>query len=322
MENTNISDNTIFDDIFRTALEKIPQLIIPLINESFGTSYPMNTTIGQYRNEFYTLRGKKITDSNLKVSNACYHFEFQSISDSHIHIRMLEYDTAVGMDNLIETDKELHVYYPYSCILYLRGTSNHTSPEITIHYSDGVTVLYTPSVVYMQKYTLEEIFRKRLLLFLPFYIIKYEHDKLLLNDNPSRLQALLDEFTILIQTLYKEPLFEDHKELFCYMLDMIKRVVDYIFKDFEPVRKKLEDIIMRGKVLKLETDILIENATNEGLTRGLTKGRAEERENGIQIMISALKPYTTNEQIIKQLMQSYNLSHDQAESYIQKYSQS
>lgn len=317
MRNTNISDNTIFDDIFRTALEKIPQLIIPLINESFGTSYPIDTTITQYRNEFYTLQGKKITDSNLKVANARYHFEFQSTRDSHIHIRMLEYDTAVGMDTLIEADKRIHIYYPYSCILYLRDTSSHPSPEITIHYSDGITVLYTPTVLLMQKYTLEEIFQKHLLLFLPFYIIRYEHDKLLLNDNPSQLQTLLDEFTILIQTLYLEPLFENCKELFCYMLDMIKRVTDYVFKDIEPVRKELEDIIMRGKVLKLETDILIENATNEGLTRG----HAEERENGIRIMISVLKPYNTNEQIVKQLMQSYNLSQNKAEAYIHKYTQ-
>ena len=71
---------------------------------------------------------------------------------------------------------------------------------------------------------------------------------------------------------------------------------------------------MRGNLLKLETDVLIEDATN--------KARTEERENGIQIMISALKPYTTNDQITKQLMQSYNLSPDQAEAYIHKYTQS
>ena len=70
---------------------------------------------------------------------------------------------------------------------------------------------------------------------------------------------------------------------------------------------------MRGNLLKLKTDVIIENTAN--------KVRAEERENGIRIMISALKPYTTNEQITKQLIQSYNLSTDQAETYIHKYIQ-
>ena len=31
-----MADNTIFDDVFRTMLEKMPELVIPLINEVFG----------------------------------------------------------------------------------------------------------------------------------------------------------------------------------------------------------------------------------------------------------------------------------------------
>ena len=32
-----MNNNTIFDDVFRTMIEKIPQLAIPLINEVFQT---------------------------------------------------------------------------------------------------------------------------------------------------------------------------------------------------------------------------------------------------------------------------------------------
>lgn len=38
-------NNTIFDDVFRTMLEKMPGLVIPLINEVFGTAYPEDTPI-------------------------------------------------------------------------------------------------------------------------------------------------------------------------------------------------------------------------------------------------------------------------------------
>lgn len=34
-----MENNTIFDDVFRTMLEKMPQLVIPVINEVFHTSY-------------------------------------------------------------------------------------------------------------------------------------------------------------------------------------------------------------------------------------------------------------------------------------------
>ena len=33
-------DNTIFDDVFRTMMEKMTFLVVPLINDVFHTSYP------------------------------------------------------------------------------------------------------------------------------------------------------------------------------------------------------------------------------------------------------------------------------------------
>ena len=44
-------NNTIFDDVFRTMIEKMPYLAVPLINEVFHTSYPENVPIVQLRNE-------------------------------------------------------------------------------------------------------------------------------------------------------------------------------------------------------------------------------------------------------------------------------
>ena len=35
-----MTNNTIFDDVFRTMMEKMTYLIVPLINEVFHTSYP------------------------------------------------------------------------------------------------------------------------------------------------------------------------------------------------------------------------------------------------------------------------------------------
>ena len=44
-------NNTIFDDVFRTMIEKMPYLAVPLINEVFHTSYPEDVKITQLRNE-------------------------------------------------------------------------------------------------------------------------------------------------------------------------------------------------------------------------------------------------------------------------------
>ena len=42
-----VSNNTIFDDVFRTMIEKMPELVIPLINEVFVTDYPADIPIIQ-----------------------------------------------------------------------------------------------------------------------------------------------------------------------------------------------------------------------------------------------------------------------------------
>ena len=56
-----MENNTIFDDVFRTMLEKMPQLVIPVINEVFHTSYSKEEKINQYRNEHHTASGEIIT---------------------------------------------------------------------------------------------------------------------------------------------------------------------------------------------------------------------------------------------------------------------
>ena len=43
--------NTIFDDVFRTMVQKMPKLLIPLINEVFQTDYSEDEAFEQLRNE-------------------------------------------------------------------------------------------------------------------------------------------------------------------------------------------------------------------------------------------------------------------------------
>lgn len=43
-------------------LQKMPELIVPVLNEIFGTNYPLDVPLEQLRNEHQTLNGEKITD--------------------------------------------------------------------------------------------------------------------------------------------------------------------------------------------------------------------------------------------------------------------
>lgn len=60
-----MTNNTIFDDVFRTMMEKMTYLIVPLINEVFHTSYPENVKIVHLRNEHHLEDGELIADGRM-----------------------------------------------------------------------------------------------------------------------------------------------------------------------------------------------------------------------------------------------------------------
>ena len=76
-----------FDRTFRTMAEKMPELLIPLINEVFGTDYPLDEEVMQLRNEHQQEDGELITDSCLLIGRKMYHIECQSKHEKSIKKR-------------------------------------------------------------------------------------------------------------------------------------------------------------------------------------------------------------------------------------------
>ena len=164
-----MNNNTIFDDVFRTMIEKIPQLAIPLINEVFQTSYPEDVEIIQLRNEHHQENGEIITDSCLRIGRKLYHIECQSVDDTTMAIRMIEYDFAIALDSARKYGRR-----------------------------------YRIPTVKLDEYTKDKIFEKNLLMFLPFYIMRYEKEIHRINQDPEKLQSLLDEYEDIRVMLEKE----------------------------------------------------------------------------------------------------------------------
>ena len=81
---TTNNNNTIYDDVFKTMLEKFPELIIPLVNEEFHKNYPMNAKIESLNLESHKEEGHVIADSVFKIENNFYHVECQSNIDNTV----------------------------------------------------------------------------------------------------------------------------------------------------------------------------------------------------------------------------------------------
>ena len=272
-----MESSTIFDDVFRTMLEKMPQLAVPLINEVFGTSYPEDVKIIQKRNEHQTKNGRIITDSHLLIANRIYHIECQSTDDSTMVIRMIEYDFAISLEQVQKENGRYRMYFPQSCVLYLRGIKKRDAISVEIVMPNGDTVEYTVPVVQVQEFTCDDMLRKRLLFLLPYHVIKYEQEKDLDTDS-EKWKEFLDECKKIESYLEENFLEKGNEKSYRDMIELIIRIADHVFRDNEKVRKGFGDV-MGGKVLELESDKLIQRGIEQGLEQGIEQGIAMERKN-------------------------------------------
>ena len=277
-----IENNTIFDDVFRTMLERMPSLIIPVINEVFQTSYSEDEKIEQYRNEHHTVSGEVITDSYLGIRDKFYHVECQSTQDSRMSIRMVEYDFMMALEQAQEKEDYFELNFPHSCVLYLRHNKNTPAQlQVRVNMPDGGCVRYQVPAVKVQEYTRDEIFQKRLLFFLPYYIMRYEKELAGIGQKPERLQELAGEFEAIRGELDRLLLDEEKADLYLRLVELTKEISDYMLRREEAARKRIGDV-MGGKVLELEVDRMLERGRQIGLEEGHRTGLEEGHRTGLE----------------------------------------
>lgn len=266
-----MTNNTIFDDVFRTMVEKMAYLVVPLINEVFHTSYPEDVKIVHLRNEHQMEDGELITDARFLIGDKVYHIECQSVDDTTMSIRMFEYDLAIALENRRKVGRRFFVEFPRSCVIYLRTTRNTPDvEEVELLFPDGQVCVYRVPTVKLERYTKDSIFEKNLLLLLPFYVMRYEDAAHTIGEDSEKLQGLLKEYEDIRINLEKELSTAGRSELYTDLNKLIIRISNYIFREEEKVRKGVDEV-MGGKVLQLESERLRE----EGMAIGKAEGKAE-----------------------------------------------
>lgn len=270
----NAAHSTVFDDVFRTIAQKLPQLLIPLINEVFHTNYSEDEDFEQLRNEHYEKYGKIITDSIIRIGRHIYHLECQSQKDSEMVIRMFEYDISIALEHASDSDEIWEIEFPQSCVLYVRN--HRTLPqyhEAIVRFSDGQQVIYRIPIIHAQHYTVNDMFEKKLLILLPYHILRYEHFLRSNKTNEKKLNQLLDDYRKinerLTDTCEKEKKSEFYKDM------IIKEIADHVIPKENEARKGVDEI-MGGNILTLPSDLIREERAagrEEGLATGLEKGR-------------------------------------------------
>ena len=279
---------TAYDDSFRTLLNDCKELIIPVINEVFGENYTVKEQIELGINENIQSQSgdklkKVITDSSLAITTEDgktkrYHLECQARDDSSMLVRIYEYDARIALADGSLEDDVLTVNFPKSAVIFLRHTS--TTPDhmrIRLVTPEGSTE-YTVPVVKVQQYSLEDIFSKGMLFFLPFYIFCHENQLPEYESDEEKFKTLMAEYAYIqrrMEELQKAgEITEFVKKAICITTN---HVMKKIAEKYRKVREGVEQI-MGGQVLEYEAKTILNDGISIGRTEGIGIGRDEERK--------------------------------------------
>ena len=301
----------IFDDVFRTMEEHTPELLLPLINEVFKTNYPEGTKVTRLADKRHLLQKLVETDSCLNIGNKLYHFECESNPENGtIAIRMFQYDVTVALEGKRKENGRYVVEFPASCVIYLRHNKNTKDKEtVLVCMPDGRTLEYNVPVLKSQKYGKEEIFRKKLYVLLPYYILKYEKQLEQIETEEDRRQRFLEEYEDICGRLI-ESLGKENPLAYSELHKLMKRIQEYVLKKKAETRKGVQQV-MGGHVL--------ESWKEEMIRIGRTEGRAEGCEFKL---LENLRAVMTNLNLsAEQAMEALNVPQEERAEYMEKLQQ-
>ena len=188
-------------------------------------------------------------------------------------VRMFEYDTQIALDAGEVVQGTLTVEFPHSAVLYLRHNSR-TPDAMTVRIkTPGGEISYQVLVMKTQQYTLDEIFEKKLLFLIPFYIFTHESRFEEYENNAEKRELLRSEVMEIMEKLEQMAFAGEISEYEkCTLVDMSRKIVEKITAKYENVRKEMTSI-MGGKVLEYEAKTILQSGIRQGKIEGKIEGK-------------------------------------------------
>ena len=262
----------IYDGAFRTILNDCRKLIIPVINEIFGETYTGEEEIQFFPNEHFIDQQdeadkERITDTNFTVFGKVkkkYHIECESsLPDGKITIRLFEYDAQIALDEGEVTEETLTVTFPNTAVLYLRTYKKTPDKMKYIIVTPGGTVQYDVPIMKVQTYSLNDIFDKRLLMLIPFYIFSHEKSFPEYNSNKQKLEGLKAEYQVILERLDE---LEREEVIGAFdkrtIIELSGDVIKEIAQKYENVQKGVGGI-MSGALIETEARKILNQGIDE-----------------------------------------------------------
>ena len=274
----------IYDGAFRTILNDCRKLIIPVINEIFDEHYTGEEEIRFFPNEHFldqqdAADKERITDTNFQIIGKIvkkYHLECESsLPDGKITVRLFEYDAQIALDEGEFTEETLTVTFPNTAVMYLRAYKKTPDKMKYVIVTPGGTVQYDVPIMKVQSYSLDEIFEKRLLMLIPFYIFSHEKSFSEYNNNEQKLEELKAEYRIILERLddlEKQGIIGAFDKR--TIIDLSSDVINEIARKYENVQKGI-GAMMRGPLIQTEARTILNRGISQGISQGISETKKE-----------------------------------------------
>ena len=179
-----IDGSKLWDEILKAIISVMPSQLFPLFKEVYGREYPEGTTIIVLSSETSSFQENNavpprssLMDISLLVAGTdYYHLECQMKNDKEMVIRMFAYDVRFAITHTKTVDEntgEITLYFPRSVVIY--PEQNNAIPEhlqCRVVFQGNSEHIYKIPTVKVQTYSLEEIRRKHLTLFIPYTVLR------------------------------------------------------------------------------------------------------------------------------------------------------
>jgi hypothetical protein len=274
----------VFDGVFHRILQTASHgAVVNLINGLFDTKYPPNSTVSFPNPVTITEKLKEIVSDIMILVNGTelFHVEAQIDDDLNMALRMFKYDFEEGLKRA-ETSKrgELTIKFPKARVLYWETTKNTPDTlRVNLVFPDNTTHKYEVGTFKVLNHDVAELAGRKLLLLLPFYVLKLRKQVFSAKTHENRLK-LSAEMKVTLSQL-SDTLDQSEKTGLLTKVDkeIILDHIDVLFTEVYSSVKEFKEAEMIKIVTRVEKERAKERrATNLNVAQKLL-------ENGVSIDI-------------------------------------
>jgi hypothetical protein len=278
----------LFDKVFKKLITSSPRGVIHLINGLFNANYPLDSPVEYLGTEF--IGGKlhpRRSDTMIKIGNGpIYNLEAQAKEGREMVIRVFEYGFMQARVTQTLSREKIRLTFPVPKIIYLEGGKK--IPDLItleMEFPDKSIHKYKVGTFKIQDHQPEELFRNKMILLLPFYILKLRHKikkaktKEKLKSLAMELKDQIDELTKLTLKSGQEKILERED------INTVQSLMERLFKELYTGYTELEGVdIMLQEEIKTYAEELEEkyNQRAEKLEERLAKAEEREKQNRLE----------------------------------------